>query len=482
MTVTIAVWFPLGRYHATPWNRSVNEGATEWPPSPWRLLRALTATWHTRWPGLPAAVFDHLLDALSDPPSYRTPPSRPAHTRHYLPDLDHKKGETGGTDLTLDPFLSLPRETGNGGVSDEETALFIQWPARLDTEQREALAKLAELLPYLGRAESVCQARLLDHDPVPDETWWRPGSDGPQRRRLLCPAQPVSRATLEMTTTQVRKQRRTLPPGTIWVDYTSAGQHQPSPAAQRPAVPPVQAIRFAVTGQVPLKATHGVLLADRAHEAAGGKLINTGCHDSRRRVILGTGGALTDHRHAHWLPLAKSGQPGASVEAMVLWVPLGLRTEEVAAILSLRKLSGQRGSAYEVRGFPEVRLLFQAAGTIQQVAPELCHPARHWRSLTPYLPVRHRKRKPLADYLSRDVAAELDYRGLPSAVIHAVNAEEGLPDRWAREFRRYRLSEEMDKSRPGLRLRLEFGQKVCGPVVLGQLSHFGYGIFTPDGQ
>src|SRR2546430_2158182 len=96
MATTIAVRFPLGRYHANPWNRSVNEGATEWPPSPWRLLRALIATWHTRWPDLQAPVFDGLLDALSEPPSYWTPVGWPAHTRHYLPNLAHKTGMPGG--------------------------------------------------------------------------------------------------------------------------------------------------------------------------------------------------------------------------------------------------------------------------------------------------------------------------------------------------------------------------------------------------
>ena len=45
MPTTIAIRFPLGRYHATPWDRSVNEGAVEWPPSPWRLLRALVASY-----------------------------------------------------------------------------------------------------------------------------------------------------------------------------------------------------------------------------------------------------------------------------------------------------------------------------------------------------------------------------------------------------------------------------------------------------
>jgi len=41
--IAISFKFPAGRYHATPWGRHVNEGAVEWPPSPWRILRALEA-------------------------------------------------------------------------------------------------------------------------------------------------------------------------------------------------------------------------------------------------------------------------------------------------------------------------------------------------------------------------------------------------------------------------------------------------------
>ena len=224
MSTTLAVRFPLGRYHANPWDRAVNEGASEWPPSPWRILRALVATWHTRWPDLPAAELDGLLDALADPPSYRTPATRPGHTRHYLPDLEHRKGEQGQTDLTLDPFLSV-------GPEEE---LLIRWDADLDAGQRQVLGKLAELLPYLGRSESVCEARLVDEDTVPDGSWWRPGSDGPDRVRLLAPTRPFSLPSLEATTTDVRRRRRTVPPGATWVTYARMSS-QPSPMPHRHA-------------------------------------------------------------------------------------------------------------------------------------------------------------------------------------------------------------------------------------------------------
>jgi CRISPR-associated protein Csb2 len=471
MPATLAIRFPLGRYHATPWDRSVNEGACEWPPSPWRLLRALVSTWHARWPELAPEVLDGLLDALGDPPCYQTPPARPGHTRHYLPGLDHRKGETGHTDLTLDPFLSVSRHS----------ELLVRWDADLDAEQRAALAKLAELLPYLGRAESVCEARLIDSDLEPDETWWRPDAEGAQTARMLTPTRPVRREALEVSTVGVRKLRRTLPPGTVWVHYGAAKPQRAVPTTR--AMTAVDAIRFAVISAAPVKRTHGVLLADAIHYAARHRLPG-----EVGRRILGYGGAATGHRHAHWIPVWDEGAPEQSVQAMVVYAPDGLSADEVARLIGIGRVSGRLGGAdgYEFRDLPPVRLLLQGVGPVRQVAPELCGPARRWSSLTPYLPVRHwhPKREMLADYLSADVAAELryrePYRDLAAPLVEQAHPEEGLPDRWARDFRRYRMKENLGQSRHGLGLVLEFPDAVEGPLLLGQLSHFGYGIFLPE--
>jgi CRISPR-associated protein Csb2 len=478
---TLAFRFPLGRYHANPWDRAVNEGATEWPPSPWRILRALVATWHTRWPALPEPAMGGLLDALADPPSYRTPPARAGHTRHYLPGLDHRKGEPGGTALTLDPFLVVSRDDD----------LLVRWDATLDAGQRQALAKLAELVPYLGRSESACEARLLDEERQPDELWWRPDTtDGPHRTRLLAVTRPVSRQVLEATTDGIRGQRRTVPLGTRWVSY-AAGDAAPQDAVPQPAREDraarehanVTAIRFAVMGRVPLMVTHGVLLADEAHRQAGKLLERAGIPDERRREIMGTRGAASDHGHAHWIPVGGAGETAAYVRNLIVWMPEGLRTDEVRAILGLRSMSGQRGGedGYELRGFPKAEVLFQAAGRVSDVAPELCGSARRWRSRTPYLPVRHRKNRESAEeYLAADVAAELRYRGRADAVLARVDLAPEMTARTVNQFRRYRTKERLRQSRPGVGLVLDFASPVTGPLLLGQLSHFGFGVFEPD--
>jgi CRISPR-associated protein Csb2 len=482
VSTTLAICFPAGRYHANPWDRAVNEGATEWPPSPWRILRALVATWHTRWPELPAPVLDALLGALAEPPSYRVPAAVAGHTRHYLPDLEHRKGEQGGTDLTLDPFLSVPRDK----------RLLIRWDTDLSGEQRGVLGKLAELLPYLGRAESVCEAALCEEDPVPDDTWWRPGAEGTERVRLLAPVHPVSRGILEATTADVRKRRRTVPPGTTWVNYARTRPARVGEAPRREEERDLTAVRFALLGNVPMRAARGVLLADVLHREAGRALMAAEVSEERRHMIMGTNGAASEHRHAHWIPVPADGNRGSFCGNVVIWVPEGLRTDEVRALLGISRLSGKLGGSegYELAGFPELELRFQAAGPVNQVAPDLCRTSRYWCSLTPYLPVRHRKSETVDEYLTADVAAELRYRDIDAQVqVTRLSPGPSLTDHWASEFRRYRINERLGgsrrgkrtwASRPGLGLRLEFAEEIPGPLALGQLSHFGFGLFVPD--
>src|SRR3990172_2991946 len=78
MPLIIEQSFPLGRFHATRWKQNPFEDPYgEWPPSPWRLLRALTARWfqYFRETGLSnEGERDSLLTALSsEPPAFALP-------------------------------------------------------------------------------------------------------------------------------------------------------------------------------------------------------------------------------------------------------------------------------------------------------------------------------------------------------------------------------------------------------------------------
>src|SRR5437764_3077025 len=148
MAVTVQLRFPAGRYHATPWGRHVNEGVPEWPPSPWRLLRALVATWRRKCPDLSEVAVRRLLEQLVHPPRFHLPPARVAHTRHYMP--WEKKGPADRT-LVFDTFVAIGRRD----------AVLVHWPdATLSPDDHHTLAQLIGNLTTLGRAEGWVHAEL----------------------------------------------------------------------------------------------------------------------------------------------------------------------------------------------------------------------------------------------------------------------------------------------------------------------------------
>src|SRR5271169_5032352 len=83
--IVVSFDFIAGKYHAMPWARHVNEGAVEWPPSPWRILRALIAIWKRTLPDLPQAEVENIFKALAQPPQFFLPPATTGHKRHFMP-------------------------------------------------------------------------------------------------------------------------------------------------------------------------------------------------------------------------------------------------------------------------------------------------------------------------------------------------------------------------------------------------------------
>src|SRR5690554_4993368 len=148
--------FLTGRYHATPWNRQVNEGAVEWPPSPWRILRALIATWHQKAQSAASEEqMTAIIEALAaSTPAYRLPDGVLMHTRHYM---SLNQTDLSKTAKIFDAFVHVA----------PEQKLVILWPdAELSAEQRIILHTLAQRLGYLGRAESWVSARVLDDNEI----------------------------------------------------------------------------------------------------------------------------------------------------------------------------------------------------------------------------------------------------------------------------------------------------------------------------
>lgn len=491
--------FPAGRYHATPWGHHVNEGLVEWPPSPWRIIRALLATGYTKlgWRQVPADMRD-LIEALAAcEPQYRLPCATNGHTRHYMPIKGWRKG-IQKTSLVIDAFVN------------PDGPLCVEWPAAVDPAKSELLAQLLRRVAYLGRAESRVTAQLatgegdllgvvvstrrtdLDDEPVrllaplsgAEYGAWRQDSPGAPDDLL---------AALQIDTNTLQKEGWNFPPGTrelvywrpasaftpafvpgrlrsVQVDRNDTALFALSTDKKRDVLP------FMERALPTMALFRRALLSRIGDEQQLGRCPEVTGKDDEGRPLR------RKHRHAHFIPLALDARNPKRIDHVLVHAPMGFGPLAERGLRSLRRTwakgmddiavtlieIGRRESFRKVGGDPIPEL---ASGTT-------------WVSRTPFVPPRFLKPRG-KDSLEGQIRAELDRRGFPDLAARPVIAvpasetEAGRQARWFRGFARTRQGKR-DAPPAGLfHVVVTLERAVDGPICLGWGCHFGLGLFVP---
>jgi CRISPR-associated protein Csb2 len=523
MSVVIKLTFPAGRYHATPWGRHVNEGVPEWPPSPWRLLRALVAVWKRTAPDLSDSLLRRILEPLAQPPRFRPPEQghRVAHTRHYMP--RDKRGPEDRT-LIFDTFV----------VVDRSDPLFVVWPdADLSDDDRGILSKLLGHMATLGRAESWVEAELYgddidftlglaaedDANPVPvlcadpatafddrhypsiDPKKLERGKVNPSQFLFDCP-----RWHLCLDTETIHAEKWPSVPGTRWMNYARPMEASPMTAEQSASSrsAPTTA-RFLIDAPVLPKVIDTLPVAEAFRRAVMGryqrhrhlaafKRITKPYQELFRSETLSgkdqAGRILQDHKHAHYLPSAE-GDDLRWITNLTVVAPRGFDSDEIAALASLQRFRLDSESE-------ELRVQLIGLGQTRDFHSTILDGSAVWDSATPYVSTRHMKRRGQkrdprewfespegrVAFVLRNLQQELARRGFPDAEV------EPSPDKADGRIGSIRPYEHCLKrrnprddgqSRPRGFFRITFPHPVPGPMALGHSSHFGLGLFrAPD--
>lgn len=452
MTV-LAYRFIAGRYHATPWGAHVNEGLVEWPPSPYRLLRALVATGFSRfqWSGIegPAReLFDLLTPVL---PAYSLPRGTASHTRHYMPPFK------GNTTKVIDAFLRFPTNS----------TLYVNYGVSLPDSAKAQLRALVRAQPYLGRAEAWVEGELLESPPEGLE-WLKaasqPSVSGYERVELLASEEPeaysgwratfvarelaakeaeerskaaakgkafknlskADRAKLEerapidtvsallQDTSSLRKAGWNQPPGTRWVGYfrPRAALVPRVESAARRAVEarPTTALLALSSDTTRVDVFPPVADAIRRLDALHDALVKAsddGTGPSPCFTGKSEGNPLGGHRHATLIPLTL-GTRRDRLDHVLVYCPMGFDERARAALLRVRKTWAA--------GLPDLFVTLAGMGAVEdfgRLVP-VARPATEFQSLTPFVPVRFLKAHG-KDTLFEQVQRELAFRGLPAA-------------------------------------------------------------------
>lgn len=527
---TLKLRFPGGRYHATPWGHHVNEGLIEWPPSPWRLLRALIACGFAtqQWREVPPLATSLVNQLASTLPSYKLPEDiTAAHTRHFMPYI---AGKNQNTTLVWDTFANV----GDGELS-------AHWPCELTSDETALLAILARNLNYLGRSESWVEAELVPDAPIPasgfnavphregecrDQRYeqislmapipadsylaWRKdkaasaiahlelpkGKARPtakllkDRERELAPYPPDLIACLTKDTSWWKGHGWSQPPGSQRVLYWRPRQPMQvtTTRPRRPrGRPSVEMMLLALTTPSGNKSalpsiTRTLPQAELFHRAIvgrAGKGQAIHCPELTGRdkddKLLRNG-----HRHAHLFPLDLDND--RRIDHILIYAMMGLGDTAQRAIAGLRR-TWTKGGAGDLQlavvgkgRLEDIRHLPAAMGSRLQQMIGPTQGSRHWVSATPFIPPRFLKPTGKSNDLTHQVNAELRSRGLPEAQIAILpgHSHEMLP---LRHFVRTRRGGASPPQDVGCLLQLTFAEPVCGPIALGYASHFGMGLF-----
>ncbi|RLS53120.1 MAG: type I-U CRISPR-associated protein Cas5/Cas6 [Planctomycetota bacterium] len=512
MAIIIELRFPSGRYHATPWGRHVNEGGAEWPPSPWRLLRALVAVWKRTAPGFTTEQVQRVLAAITSPPVYRLPNHRVAHTRHYMP--WEKKGPDDRA-LVFDTFVSVGKDD----------PLVIAWPeSSLSSEDRDVLETLLNNLSSLGRAEGWVEARLSsstdceancqpsdthDSNPVPvlcadagsafadthyptlDPKKLAKGAVNPANFLFDCP-----RWHLCIDTQTLHENRWSAMPGTKWVNYQRISEAplvrtHPASSPEKPTV-----LRFLLDGPVLPLLTDTLFLTEAFRKAAMSRF-NSWCERHRDQshqylrlddsdkhaspVLSGKrsdGTMLNNHEHARYIATSE-GEDRRRISHLTVCARTGFSESEVESLAGLSELK----SFFRLDGI-RVRLIGRSA-----VVSSLFGPASEWVSSTPFLGYAPIGISGRLSYLRKTIKRDWrklaesvpEYRGIDLLEVTELPEDDAL---WngkprAYDFRRVRQKDSETGPRPCGLFKLCFSAPISGPLCLGYASHFGLGLFTP---
>ena len=532
--IGLAVSFLVGRFHATPWGRHVNEAAPEWPPSPWRILRTFVATWKRKLDNdaeCGPQIVEGLIRKLAVPPMFVLPPASLGHTRHFMPWF--KKGPTDRT-LIFDGFVAL----------DKNHPVIILWSElALDQQESYAVEKIISNIGFLGRSESWVDVRVLTDEEAAMalndvDRHCMPMAENYDRSkfdtvRVLC-ANPMTafertctlndgRGKTKKTsstplydpdwqlcieTLELHNKRWSDPPGSRWKTYLRrkdcfAIQSIRSKTYVKPSRPTMA--RFAIYGSVLPLVEDTLRVAESARRTA------MGCFGRLEKKRLYQGNVPADaplprsevfsgkdeqstplegHHHAYYLPTDEDGD--GRIDHLTIIAEMGFGPAEVRALDRMNLLKREDGDP--------LNLMLIALGQSSEIlAPIITGPSRVWISATPFIvtrfPKARGKKKDPVELLglenqrefARQVLIEEIRRAYPDLIelvkVEYLNEEHRCGAHGLRpiQFKRYRQKRGDDGgSRPAGVFRIVFPESVHGPICLGHSSHFGLGLFVPE--
>lgn len=445
---TLEVEYLLGRSFAGEYGR---RSRPEWPPHPGRLFSALASAYFENGKDQQEKEALEWLERQTPPALRAGDAGSAAVPIAYVP--TNYVGD--GPPVTRG---KQPRFFPAQGPSD--VVVHFIWPGTPSAEIAGTLDRLASRTAYLGKSCSMIRMRVADTPPEPNYVPSEVGASVlrvPSKGRLE-ELGKLFEADLRPTAGAQHPYRRT--------DSQETAENRPVASC----FGAMAVFRKAKGPSLPIEAV--LTLADAVRQAL---LSNAGSGGAMIELIHGHSGGV--HCAIAALPFVAGEHADGHLMGFAVILPREIRVEDRMQVMRACHGIESRGVHIPNVGDWAVEAEEESAMSQTLRPGTWSRPAKVWRSVTPVLLDRFPKKKgPAVEEIVGESCRRI---GLPEpiAVDHGPYAAlKGVPPAGA--FRLRRSKEE--PARWAVHVRVEFGESVQGPVLLGAGRYFGMGLMRPE--
>ena len=464
--LTLQFEFLTGRYHATKWGRNVNEGLVDWPPSPWRIIRAIISSWKIYHKDIENFEMEFILKELcGSKVSFKIPNAIQSHTRHYMP-IKRK------SEKVIDSFIMM----------NKDEYLYVHWhDLNLESKQREILRKLLSSIKYLGRAESWCHVKITEQNITPNCILLEDNhsSENNDIINMIIPTPDTTLENLCVSIQDMYKTKKSQPDGSRFIQYIrptdclTSIQHTTNTNNVE-----INVVRYVITGKIRPKITETINVGDFIKRVVmslygkknDGKISETfSGKDSDKQKLSG-------NTHAYYLPTDED--EDGILDHLTIFAKKSFNEKEFDALNIMDIIR------YQNQWF---NLVYQTRGkSVDFKQIPILGSSKKWESVTPFVLNKHMSlRGPKneryvkdgpEDQLRDEIIKRFGER-IKIKNIKINNAKSKMKSGFMPiQFKRWR------KSRlPGFGaydVQIEFENEIQGPISFGHGAHFGLGLFV----
>ncbi len=467
-----------GRYHSTPWGRNVNEGIPEFPPSPYRIARAIIDSWLRKRPSWDISTLETIIEKLSENlPVFSTPRFSEGVILSFM---SQNLKDSTQKQLIYDGFIS----------TNPEDPIYVIWKDVEFTETEvQKLEEILSLINYLGRSDSWVKIETLKDlkefggrinvEPLQDLNYF---DDNKEKVKVAVPIAKKDYKYMEkaewfdalMLTTSDTIYRGISSPYALKFTYYLIEKPEIKEDKSNKSLAgrlKVKNFLYSIDSKVPPMATDSLIIAERIHKKING--IYGKMSNKARSVNLSginpDGSISKGHRHIFILPLDLNNNGRIS--------HILIRNKEYFTQTELLALDHTR-SIWQSNGRPDIKLIPEEWGEDHEIS--VIQKSKRFKSVTPVVLTRH-YRKGRGDYygwLGNELIHELANHGLPKPISFKLldkSSKNGHSYYWL-DFKRNRKDDPVNL---GYGFEVVFEDYLLGPFSIGYGAHFGLGTFMP---